>query len=247
VENVVGALGSASYENSFIVCNPFGASWDLLMTNIRRAVETKGVGLVTLDTLANLWQVGDENNQADVLKALRPVLSISRTFGAAFLLVHHDRKESGGGITTVGGSSALPAAVDMVLKLSGVQGTDNRRILSAKGRASNTPAPLLIELDLDTHEYKAIGAPSLVEKAAVRAKVLTMLPYGKPGWKPSEIAARVAASPATLYRVLDDLRNDNAVGWEKKGRSLYYWKIEEPIDIEDNHHDPLAAAVLAAL
>ena len=145
------------------------------------------------------------------------------------------------------GSSALPAAVDMVLKLSSVQGADNRRILSAKGRATETPVPLLIELDLETREYKAIGTPSLVEKAAVKAKVLTMLPYGQPGLKPTEIAARVAASPATLYRVLDDLRNENAVGWEKKGRSIYYSKIEEPIDIEDNHHDPLAAAVLAAL
>ena len=227
-------LGAASYENAVGIFNPFGMSWEALMAHVSNAVQTDGVTLVIIDTLAAFWQVGDENNQADIGRALRPIFSISRTYGTAFLLLHHDRKEAGGGIASVRGSSALPAAVDAVIKLKRDTGKDTRRILSVIGRSSETASPLLVDLDADTKVYKAIGTPTLVERAQAKIRILDVLPDGPPGWPAKQIAEHVQAGTSGVYAALEELRRNNIIGFARNGNAFVYWNPNRMTSIDDD-------------
>ncbi len=75
------------------------------------------VGLVIIDTFARAIAGDEENSSADVSAFVEHrANAISRSTGAAILIVHHDGKISDRGAR---GSNALPAACDVVLKVSG--------------------------------------------------------------------------------------------------------------------------------
>jgi hypothetical protein len=122
--------------------------------------------LVVLDTLPAFWGIEDENDNAKVVKAVRPWLKLARETGAAVLLVHHESKAGGERGRSIRGAGALFGLVDQGLLLTFPQGASstNRRNLSALGRYSETPANVIIELD--GTDYVLLGTSQEAARAA---------------------------------------------------------------------------------
>lgn len=71
--------------------------------------------LIVIDTLAHSMLPGDENNTRDMGLFVKTAKSMSRELSCAVLLVHHTGKEG----KNERGNSALRAACDVMIKLSG--------------------------------------------------------------------------------------------------------------------------------
>jgi RecA-family ATPase len=50
------------------------------------------IGVLIIDTLTAFWDVSDENNAAQVVRALKPLQELAQSTGVAILLLHHARK-----------------------------------------------------------------------------------------------------------------------------------------------------------
>jgi hypothetical protein len=121
---------------------------------IARYIAEQGIGLVVVDTLTRFWSVEDENDNAQVARALEPLIELAHETNACILLVHHTRKNPGEGGTPgrdIRGASALLASVDQALVLSR-EGT--RRRLDAVGRYAETPA--LVHYELVGNEFQRV-------------------------------------------------------------------------------------------
>jgi hypothetical protein len=92
--------------------------------------------------------VQDENDAAQVQEALTPLLSLVED-GRALLAVHHLGKRDGEEGTGARGSTALAAAVDVLLELRRLdpkEPNNPRRVLKGYGRFDAVPHELVIEL-----------------------------------------------------------------------------------------------------
>jgi len=141
-------------------------------------IEANEIGLVLLDTLSSYWQIRDENNNAEVISRVRPILNLARETRCAVLLVHHESKRGGDFGRSIRGGSALLGIVDLALMYDRLPGGNQKqRILRALGRyAAQTPAELVVELIGD--EFRNIGPPDTLGPLAVREKVLNAIRHG---------------------------------------------------------------------
>src|SRR5262249_52759807 len=74
--------------------------------------------LIVVDMLAQVLNVKDTNDYAQVTKAFDPILSLSRETGAALLLLHHGSVHSQReGLDAVLASTAISGSVDNVMLL----------------------------------------------------------------------------------------------------------------------------------
>ena len=88
--------------------------------------------LVVVDTLIQLVSIKDINDYARTVRALQPLLALTRRSNAHVLCLHHSRK-SGGSYGEEGlGSQALSGAVDVVFSLK--RGEHYRSISSTQRR-----------------------------------------------------------------------------------------------------------------
>lgn len=93
-------------------------------------------GLVFIDTLAAWAQVEDENDSAEMQKAIDGIrLAISEPHDVAVILIHHARKGGGEGGEGIRGSGAILAAVDHVIELKRAdKKRPNRRVFDIMSR-----------------------------------------------------------------------------------------------------------------
>jgi hypothetical protein len=169
---------------------PDTARWRAMIWQARDAIEERGVRLVVLDTLPNLWPVNDENNASEVLAALMPLRDLSNA-GAAVLLVGHSRKCDGSQGTATRGSGALPGFVDVIVEFrrhATDDPTDRKRVLTAYGRYEATPAEQVIELQDDG--FVVIGDRREVRARDLAASVTAMLPTEGAGVTAEDLRVR---------------------------------------------------------
>lgn len=202
-------------DNIGFKCRPFRgrpspAEWVAFVGQLVEAAVDNGFDLVILDTISKLWPVRDENDAGQVEDALRPLWALS-DYGIATLLIHHDRKSGGEQFTGSRGSGGLPAFVETIMEFrrdptAGDDTKDPKRLITGKGRYSETPDKLLIELT--PAGYVAHGDP---DDAAVRvtfsgqtwqAKVMAMIPATKPGISRDEIMDRLGKDGGVRKEVL---------------------------------------------
>src|SRR5262249_20647978 len=129
--------------------------------------------LVVLDTLAHFWDVDDENDNAKVLRAMKPLLQFARDSEAALLLIHHDRKTGGQGGRSIRGGRAGLGGGDQALLLE--EADKDRRILRSVGRYPETPRKLVIELRGNEH-HRVEEADKLTEDAVRLWHALPLAP-----------------------------------------------------------------------
>lgn len=135
-----------------MVCRPFRGratteQWVEFLGKVAQTVADHRFDIVVFDSLSKLWPVREENDAGNVEEALMPLWKITDT-GAALLLVHHSRKSGGGEFTGSRGSGGLPAFCETLMEFyrHSENTKDTKRILGGKGRYSETPDKMLIEL-----------------------------------------------------------------------------------------------------
>ena len=141
---------------------------------IRSFIGEKNVSLILVDSLSVFWNVKDENDNAAVVREVKPLLALARDTGAAVGLLHHDRKSGGEGGRNIRGGSALFGLVDQALMLELLPGErTNKRILKTLGRYRESPRELVIELTQEG--YGAIGTREDADRKADMDRVLEAL------------------------------------------------------------------------
>jgi KaiC/GvpD/RAD55 family RecA-like ATPase len=161
-------------------------------TEVRRLIRERNIGLYVVDTVSAWWDVKDENDNAEVNRAMQKFIALTGETGAAALLVHHEGKNlDGTDGRAIRGASALFGAVDQGLTLRRRDGgSPNQRVLHARGRYAETPEELVIELD--GNEYRRVGSPAELTREAIAADVWSVLSVHVPQ-TPDEIVAAMKA------------------------------------------------------
>lgn len=145
----------------WVQCDSFRLSPERLR-ELEEFVRTHGIGLIIIDTLGRLWTVQDENDNAEIERALGPLLDLARRTSACVLLIHHERKgaaEQAPTGETIRGGSALLGLVDQALLLR-PGAAANERVLATVGRYSETPRRLRLRLVGDGFERVEGEPPS---------------------------------------------------------------------------------------
>ncbi|MBI4636281.1 MAG: AAA family ATPase [Candidatus Rokubacteria bacterium] len=128
------------------------------------------IALVIIDTLAFFWTVINENDNAEMVRRVRPLLNLARETNIAVLALHHERKSGGEDGRGIRGGSALFALVDQALLLDRRQGgASTQRVLKAVGRYDETPRELILKFD--DGGYRAIGSRDEAQKEDMKTTV----------------------------------------------------------------------------
>lgn len=133
--------------------------------------------LLLLDPLVRLHGV-DENHATEVAELLGYFRSLQRELDLALILVHHTRKNAGGGVAagqTLRGSSDIHAFGDSNLYL---RRTQQRIMLSSEHRAAPASPPVYLELmatDTDRTHLEVIAEPRNDDRRSLQQQVLDQL------------------------------------------------------------------------
>jgi hypothetical protein len=187
----VGALGLKN--NVYFIERPFKGKpsvlqWLAFIKHVQAEAERIDAHLVVLDTISALWPVKNENDAGEVQAALMPLWTL--TTRSAVLLVHHLNKADGQEGTGSRGSGALPAFVDTIMELRRFDPSGRhcrKRIITSYGRDEETPAEILIELDAQTNEYRALGDRKGAKRDEIKRTLFATLPTDRPGMTWDEI------------------------------------------------------------
>jgi hypothetical protein len=163
---------------------PTHDEWRAFIARLNAHLEADPADVVFFDSLAAIWPVRDENNAAEVCRALAPLHRLCR--GRAVGLSHHIRKSDGRDGTAARGSGALAAFVDVMLELRRVKAGSkrNHRVITGFGRFDDTPDEWVIELvpgDPPRYEHRPPTAAELATltddgNAPLRVAILAALP-----------------------------------------------------------------------
>jgi hypothetical protein len=145
-------------------CQPFrgkptAEQWLDLLDQIGRMHERQPVGLLAIDSLANLAPMRTENDAAEVLRSVVPLQGLSSR-GLSVLLCHHPRKGPVVAGQAARGSGALTGNVDINLEMYAVSRRnpqDRRRRLRAFSRYAATPPEWVIAWSADGSDYLGLG------------------------------------------------------------------------------------------
>lgn len=116
-------------------------------------------GVVFIDTLAAWAGLDDENDSAEITKAIDNVRTLAEARDIAVILVHHTRKGGGDYGEGIRGSGAILASVDHVLELTRPSPThDTRRKVSVMSRVLPANTSWLMDWDPMDRRYTLLDA-----------------------------------------------------------------------------------------
>ena len=206
------ALGADdTLTNLFVLSGTLSPTSDTF-EQMKRFILDKSIKLVVVDTLGVFWNVRDENDAAEVQRAIKPFLTLARESGACVLLIHHARKSEGQHGDEIRGSGALFAAVDvaLILKRHEIQ---SQRKLNVNSRYPETPTDMI--LDLTDAGYVLLGDPAHLNRQVKGEKMKAALTTTSETAK--VLAERAVVPLRDAQRLLDDLVKNKA-GVERKGK-----------------------------
>jgi len=183
-------LGMQNSDPIYVHEGPIPCSQNEL-DKIKAFIQEKKICLLLIDALAYFWGVKNENDNAEVIEKLKPLLELAREINVAIGLIHHESKYGGRGVSgesqgdgrSIRGGSAFFGIVDQAILLDHRRGgTANQRVLKSIGRRSESPKELVIELvgnpalsDPNSYSYKVLGTPQHMTVAAVKKQVKNAL------------------------------------------------------------------------
>lgn len=194
--------------------------------DIKLFIITNGVEVLIIDTISKFWTVENENDAGQVTAAIKPLLDLAGSTGAAVILVHHDRKSEGEHGRQIRGSGALFALVDQALLLSRPQGGNKtQRLLKTLGRFSESPEELLI--DFVDGRYVSLGSPEIAAHVDATDNIWAVLSDGSMTIR--EIVEVTKLKDKKVRQVLDTLSDNGLtkkVPTGKQGGGFAYEIIE---------------------
>jgi RecA-family ATPase len=169
-----------------IIVKPNIKQWvDFIEVIKNKCLELK-IDLVVIDTLSTFWPIDNENDAAQVMKALVPLYVLTNE-GTGVLLVHHFRKGGGDQGQASRGSGALPGFVTNYIDFSrDPNGLYYDRILESKGRFDGTLPKIIIRLTED-NKYQVMGQPWEVSKKARLGRIVEIFEASKDDLSVSDI------------------------------------------------------------
>ncbi len=219
-------------DNVFIISRPFLKrptlkEWEAFITCLVQQVVEEKFDLVVFDALPNLWPVEDENDAAQVIAALMPLMAVTQA-GAAVLLIRHPRKSGGAEGTAGRGSGAVSGFVDVIVEMRRYRAEepeDTRRVLTVYSRFE--PFEMVIRWN-GGPDYEALGAPGAYETRAQREQLLEALAENE-GATAEELAQVLGMPFKTVHRHLQELLRAGRVRREGTGKrgSPYRWFLAE--------------------
>jgi hypothetical protein len=178
--------------------------------------------IIFVDTLARFWNCESENDATQVDHALNPVLDVVRNSNAAFVGIHHNRKQGGGGGTAVRGSTALTGGVDVIMELTRIGQYDhsNVRRLNCESRYSETPQALQLRLVDGDYELEDMEAIELEPTIIAMLQTMTEITI-------SDMCALNGTSETTVRRVISGMIARGIVMTQGSGtaRSPYRYSL----------------------
>ena len=152
--------------------------WIQFIEEITARCKAENIEMVVIDTLSTFWPIDNENDSAQVLKALIPFYNFSEN-NIATLLVHHFRKGGGEQAQASRGSGALPGFVDNIIEFTrNENGMSTQRILKTYGRFDAVIPTVVIDFTPEG-EYKTLGEPWQVSKSARIQKIIGIFEESK--------------------------------------------------------------------
>ena len=196
-----------------------------------------GAELLVVDTFAEWAKAQDENAVRDVQDAV-DVLRASTSAGLACLATHHFHK---GWRATIDdgeagrGSTALPAAANVIIDLAPVAGGHpNDRQLLAQSHLRGTPDALVVRWDgISSYEVVREGPRAEVRSASKSAQVAEGLPMTPPGMTVNEYADAQNIDRSTAQRRLKEALRDRTDVVQRSGAGSKqdphrYWAVPTP-------------------
>lgn len=165
---------------------PSKIQWEDFLGYSKTLIDSRGYGLIVMDTIVNLWPVKDENDASSVQSSLMPLHSVIGQ--SALLLVHHTRKSDGFDATASRGSGALTSFVDTILEFRRMTPGDRhckKRVLAGYGRHDETIPEVVIELT--DNGYTVCGDREAVASSELTQVIATILPAGSTGLTAEQI------------------------------------------------------------
>lgn len=197
----------------FVHAAPFPSTPEAI-AELRGFVAENRIELVVIDTLSRFWRVKSENDAAEVITALSPILDLSRDLGVAVLLLHHVSKGAAGERDSyrqgreIRGSGAILGVVDQALILRRAKGgSPSVRVLHAVGRYRETPAETLIGYD-EVEGYRLIPGATPSEANDARAQRLVGYVYEHPGCTKGDAVHGAKVGRTRGFEVVNSLVGD---------------------------------------
>jgi hypothetical protein len=155
----------------------FGSDWATVGTAVLAYCKDRAIDLIVVDTLT-VWAglAGDmENDAGCAMAAMRPVLDFAAA-GMAVVVCRHERKSGGELGESARGSSAFGGAMDILVSLRRMPGSETRRELVAVSRFDETPTDVVLELGEDG--YEVLGSGGNVMAATAKEALRSIIPTG---------------------------------------------------------------------
>lgn len=168
---------------------------------LRKIASEAPEAVIIVDTVRNLFGLKDENDNAQVARALAPWEAALAEKTRIYL--HHTTKAGGDHGVAIAGGAAFLGVVDRALELRFDEHDRMRRIIVVHSRISTAPD---LMYEMGDGGLKALGDPHAVERKSVREVILGLL---DDEWhKRKDLASQLPEpkpSMDTITRALEDL------------------------------------------
>lgn len=155
-----------------IIVKPNLKQWIEFLDIVKEKAIKLQVDLIIIDTISSFWPIDNENDAAQVMKALVPLYTLTNK-DMGVLLVHHFRKGGGENGQAARGSGALSGFVTNYLDFEfSDQNQYYDRLLKTKGRFETAIPKIVIRFLPDENKYQVLGQPWEVSKKARLGRII---------------------------------------------------------------------------
>jgi RecA-family ATPase len=115
--------------------------------HLKEIILSTGSRLIFIDALDDIMAGGDENSVKDIQPVFMALRKVCEETHSSIVLIHHTNKQEG-----YRGSSAIPGAVDTMVKVESKEGSQSIKLKTEKNR-DGKPIDLFAEIQWEQDNY----------------------------------------------------------------------------------------------
>ncbi|WP_162991188.1 AAA family ATPase [Biomaibacter acetigenes] len=191
---------------------------------IAEVISSNIFDVIILDVLDKIIPITDENDNAEIVEKLAPILEATHNSTTCVVLVHHFRKSGGTDGDEIRGGTGLLGSVDVYIKFANVTDEKNARKLEVIGRLDHPEEPLYAVLnDIKHGTYELPQENAACQKdtpdGSTGEKIVLFLKTSKKPASPKDISTALNLTEAAVKKALARLVGKKLV--ERIGRGKY--------------------------